>query len=71
MDRHRKPSKQPREYKSSYKMEFSGDDLTYFSFVRIKIAGAYDLYLGFLPVRETGVCLMIIALRVRTLTNLL
>ncbi|CAG7556412.1 unnamed protein product [Fusarium equiseti] len=52
MDRHRKSSTQPRQYNSSYKMELAGDDLTYSSFVRIKIDGAYDLLLGFLPVTE-------------------
>ncbi|RFN44892.1 hypothetical protein FIE12Z_10873 [Fusarium flagelliforme] len=52
MDRHRKAPRQPRQYNSSYKIEFTGDDLTYFSFVRIKIDGAYDLVLGFLPVTE-------------------
>ncbi|KAJ4128985.1 hypothetical protein NW768_007511 [Fusarium equiseti] len=51
-DRHRKASDRCEEFKSRYKMEFAGDDLTYSRFVRIKIDGAYDLLLGFLPIIE-------------------
>ncbi|KAF5245780.1 hypothetical protein FAUST_1567 [Fusarium austroamericanum] len=53
MERFNQTGKIDQCFETRYSMEFSGDCITYWSFIRIKRDGAFDVLLGFLPIPES------------------